>query len=147
MDLIYKVEQSNRYFNIKQILKEEFLMSDRLINRLKHSSQIYLNKETIDVKYFDLKVGDIISVDLNFDEDSDNILPTKMDLDILYEDKYFLIIEKKANMPVHPSLNHFEDTLSNGVKYYFNSTKLKRKIRIVNRLDKDTSRNCYICQK
>lgn len=42
-------------------------------------------------------------------------------------------------MPVHPSMLHFEDTLSNGVKYYFDTINLHRKIRIVTRLDKDTS--------
>lgn len=62
-----------------------------------------------------------------------------MDLDIIYEDKYLLVINKPANIAVHPSLRHFEDSLSNGVKYYFDSIGLHRKIRIVTRLDKDTS--------
>ena len=50
-----------------------------------------------------------------------------------------LILNKPASIAVHPSLLHFDNTLSNGVKYYFNSIGLKKKIRIVNRLDKDTS--------
>ena len=62
-----------------------------------------------------------------------------MNLNILYEDKYMLIINKEPNIPVHPSMEHFEDSLSNGVKYYFDTINLHRKIRIVNRLDKDTS--------
>ena len=70
-----------------------------------------------------------------------------MDLDIVFEDDYLLIINKLPNTPVHPSCNHFSDSLSNGVKFYFDSIGLKRKIRIVNRLDKDTSRSCYLCKK
>lgn len=62
-----------------------------------------------------------------------------MDLNIIYEDKYILAINKPANMAVHPSLRHFENSLSNGIKHYFNTINLNRKIRIVNRLDKDTS--------
>lgn len=62
-----------------------------------------------------------------------------MELDIIYEDKYILVVDKPANMPVHPSMLHFEDTLSNGVKCYFDAINLHRKIRIVTRLDKDTS--------
>lgn len=147
MDLEYKIKESNIYFNIKQVLREEFLMSDRLIRRLAHSSQIYLNGQTVNIKYSNLIYGDIISVDLNFEEESNNIVPTKMNMNILYEDEYFLIINKSAYMPVHPSLNHFEDSLSNGVKYYFDSINLKRKIRIINRLDKDTSRNSCFCKK
>lgn len=62
-----------------------------------------------------------------------------MELNIIYEDKYSLIINKPAGMPVHPSMRHFENSLSNGVKYYFDKINLHRKIRIVNRLDIDTS--------
>lgn len=50
-----------------------------------------------------------------------------------------LVLNKPAGMPIHPSALHFEDTLSNGVKYYFDVMGIHRKIRIVNRLDKDTS--------
>ena len=62
-----------------------------------------------------------------------------MDLSILYEDEYLLIIDKPAGIPVHPSIIHFEDSLSNGVKYYFDTINLHKKIRPVNRLDRNTS--------
>lgn len=62
-----------------------------------------------------------------------------MELDIIYEDEYMLILNKPANIAMHPSVRHFDNTLSNGVKYYFGKIGLHRKIRPVNRLDKDTS--------
>lgn len=62
-----------------------------------------------------------------------------MKLDIIYEDNYLLVLNKPSGMPVHPSALHFDDTLSNGVNYYFETIGLHRKIRIVNRLDRDTS--------
>ena len=62
-----------------------------------------------------------------------------MDLNILYEDDSLLILNKPSNIPVHPSILHFSTSLSNGVKYYFNSINLHRKIRPINRLDKNTS--------
>ncbi len=62
-----------------------------------------------------------------------------MNLDIIYEDDSYIVINKPANMPVHPSMDHFTDSLSNGVKYYFDSIGLKKKIRPVNRLDRNTS--------
>lgn len=137
MDLEYKIT-STKYDNIKQILKEEFGISSRLFLKLKRENHIYLNGKPI---LYDkiLSSGDIIGVDLNFIEDNSNIVSTKMDLNILYEDNYMLILDKPSGIAVHPSLKHFETSLSNGVKYYFNSIDLKRKIRIVNRLDKDTS--------
>ena len=62
-----------------------------------------------------------------------------MYLQIVYEDDAFIVINKPSNIPVHPSMLHYENSLSNGLKYYFDSIFLKKKIRPVNRLDKDTS--------
>lgn len=138
MKLEYVVNELNKYENVKQVLKEEFLISDRLIIKLKNSKQIYLNNLPTFVNQ-EFKNSDIVSVNLDFEETSDNIVPTKIDLNILYEDDGLLIIDKPPFMPVHPSMDHYEDSLSNGVKYYFNSINLKRKIRPVNRLDKNTS--------
>ena len=116
----------------------EFNLSDRLILRLKRANQIYLNGIPTHIHH-ETNINDVISVDISFEEECENILPTKMDLDILYEDDGLLIINKAPNTPVHPSLNHYKDSLSNCVKYYFDSIGLKRKIRPINRLDKDTS--------
>ena len=138
MKLEYTVNESTRQNTVKQILKSQFNMSDRLILKLKRENKIYLNDSSTHVNAA-LSLGDIVCADISFEEECENIVPAKMDLDILYEDEGLLIINKKPNMPVHPSLNHYEDSLSNGVKYYFDSTHLKRKIRPINRLDKDTS--------
>jgi 23S rRNA pseudouridine1911/1915/1917 synthase len=138
MDLFYTITDT-KYIDIKEIIKSKLHISDRLYRKLKSHHQIFINDSPINYCNSNLQIGDIISVDLNFIEKSENILPVKMNLDILYEDDYLLIINKNSNTPVHPSCNHFNDSLSNGVQYYFNSIDLKRKIRIVNRLDKDTS--------
>jgi len=138
MKLEYIVNDLSKYETIKEVLKEEFEMSDRLIIKLKTSKQIYLNNTPTFINQ-KLEIGDIICVDLNFKETSDNIIPTKIDLDILYEDEGLLIVNKPPFMPVHPSMDHYEDSLSNGIKYYFNTIRLQGKIRPVNRLDKNTS--------
>ncbi len=138
MKLEYKITNLTKYESIKAILKEEFLMSDRLIAKLKNTSQIYINSKPVYINHM-FSIGDILSVNLDFNEDSENIVPTKMKLDILYEDESLLILNKPAGIPVHPSMEHYSDSLSNGVKYYFNQISLKRKIRPVNRLDRNTS--------
>ena len=138
MKLEYKVNEQTKYTNIRQVLLNEFNLSDRLILRLKRANQIYLNGIPTHIHH-ELTVNDIVYVDISFEEECENIVPTKMNLDIIYEDDALLIINKAPNTPVHPSLNHYEDSLSNGVKYYFLSQGIKRKIRPINRLDKDTS--------
>ena len=137
MELEFKVTDNN-YHTVKEILKAHYQISDRLLTKLKKDNRIFLNNKPV---YVTEKVsfGDILNVNMNFEETSENIIPTKMNLEIVFEDEYFLIINKPANLPVHPSCNHYENSLSNGVKYYFDSINLKRKIRPINRLDKDTS--------
>lgn len=138
MKLSYTVKQSDSYINVLDVLKNEFLLSARLITKLKQSNNIFLNEEITYTKKI-VYANDVVSVLINFVEDNSNIVATNIPLDIIYEDEYLLAINKPANMPVHPSMLHYEETLSNAVKYYFDTLNLKRKIRIVNRLDKDTS--------
>ena len=135
MILKYKNE---KYLNIRQVLNQEFNLSSRLILKLKKSYNIYLNDEPT---FLDKSIssGDIVSVNIDFIEDNSNIIPTKMDLKILYEDEFLLILDKPAGIPIHPSMEHFTDSLSNGVKYHFDSINLHRKIRPINRLDRNTS--------
>ena len=83
--------------------------------------------------------NDIISIDFNYEEDNSNIVPTKMNLDIIYEDDWLLIVNKPAGIAIHPSILHYSDSLSNGIKFHFDSISLNKKIRPVNRLDSDTS--------
>ena len=136
MDLNYVVKDET---NIRQVLKEHFGISNRLLLKLKQNKKIYLNGSNDIYLDFPVKENDLIEVDLNFEEDNSNIVPAKMDLKILYEDDSLIIIDKPPHMPVHPSLNHYENSLSNGLKYYYDSINLHRLIRPINRLDKDTS--------
>lgn len=138
MKLSYTVKQNDSYINVLDVLKNEFLLSARLITKLKQSNNIFFNEEITYTKKL-VCANDVVSVSIDFVEDNSNIVATNIPLDIIYEDEYLLAINKPANMPVHPSMLHYEETLSNAVKYYFDTLNLKRKIRIVNRLDKDTS--------
>ena len=137
MKLEYIVNE-NKYSNVKEVLKVHFEISDRLLVKLKKNQQIYLN-DTLCYVDHKINIGDKILADLTFEEESENIVPTKVDLEIIYEDDYLLIVNKSPNLPVHPSISHYENSLSNGIKYYFNQIELNKKIRPVNRLDKDTS--------
>lgn len=136
MDLNYIVKNE---INIRQVLREHFGISNRLLLKLKQNKKIYLNNSNNIYLDMNIKENDLIKIILDFDENNSNIVPKKMNLKILYEDDSLLIIDKPPHMPVHPSLNHYENSLSNGVKYYFDSINLHRLIRPINRLDKDTS--------
>jgi len=138
MILEYKIKENDTYINLKDLLKNYFSISDRLLVKLKHEQKLFVNSQKAFVD-MPLNIGDIISIHIDFIEDNSNIVATKMPLNIVYEDLALLVINKPAKTPVHPSMDHFKDSLSNGVKYYFNEIGLQKKIRPVNRLDKDTS--------
>lgn len=138
MKLVYKVPKTNYYQNVKEVLKAEFQMSDRLLLKLKKLQKIYLNQNIVYVHHAILP-GDMITCDLDDEEDNSIIVPINMPLSILYEDEAYLIINKPAGIPVHPSMEHYTDSLSNGIRAYFDQISLRKKIRPVNRLDKDTS--------
>lgn len=137
MILTYIVEK-NKYETVNQVLKNEFKISSRLLHKLINSNQIFLNSNSIDTRSI-VKENDVIVVDLDFVEESENIISQKMDLNIIYEDDAILAINKPAGIAIHPSILHYSDSLANGVKYYLESIGLKRKIRPINRLDLNTS--------
>ena len=132
------IKNNDNYNTVRQVVTGKFNISYSLLLKLKKNNKILLNGTST---YLDKEIfnGDNITINIDFEEDNSNIVPTKMDLSILYEDEYLLIIDKPAGIPVHPSIIHFEDSLSNGVKYYFDTINLHKKIRPVNRLDRNTS--------
>ena len=130
--------KKDTFFNVKEVLKVKFEISDRLLLKLKRNNKIFKNSNICSVNE-KVYYNDIISFIIDFEEDNSNIVPTKMNLDILYEDEAYIVINKPANLPVHPSILHYDTSLSNGIKYYYDKIGLKKKIRPVNRLDKDTS--------
>ena len=136
MKLEYTIK--NNKLNINQILQNELNISSRLLYKLIKNERILLNGNSCDTRNF-ANIGDILTVDFNYEEDNSNIVPNKMDLNIIFEDEWILIINKPAGVAVHPSILHYSDSLCNGVRFYFDSIGLKKKIRPVNRLDLNTS--------
>ena len=138
MQLFYTASFQDENRMINEILKSEFNFSTRLLTKLIKLKKIYLNNNPVDTR-ISVKSNDIITIDFNYEEDNSNIVPTKMSLDIIYEDEWILVLNKPDGIPIHPSQMHFSDSLSNGVRYYFDSINLHKKIRPVNRLDLHTS--------
>lgn len=137
MNLYYKVID-DKYKTLKDCMKNYFFASDRFICKLKREKRLKVNNQEVYINY-ELKLNDEININIDFDEESDNIISQNTDINILYEDEAILVLDKEKGMPIHPSHGHYEDSLANGVKFYFEKIGLKRKIRPVNRLDKDTA--------
>ena len=138
MKIKYIIEENTIGKSFHNILRNEIGISTRLLTKLVKDERITLNKNKCDTRTI-AKSGDIIEISFDYDEDNSNIIQTEMDIDIIYEDEWMVVVDKPAGIPVHPSLLHYTDSLSNGIKFYFDKISLAKKIRPVNRLDLDTS--------
>ena len=138
MEFNYTVNTPNLYNTVRDVLKNYFLVSSRLLLKLKNNNCVFLNNKKCSINST-ISLGDIISFSLHYEEDNSNIVATNIPLNIVYEDDFLLIINKQPNVAIHPSMLHYDNSLSNGVKFYFDSIGLKKKIRPVNRLDRNTS--------
>ena len=138
MKITYTITAQDAGQTIHQILQSKLLFSTRLLQKLIQEQHIYLNNTPIDTRMMAIP-HEVITADLSSPEDNSHVVPTAMDLSIVYEDEWMLIVNKPAGTPTHPSMLHYQDSLSNGVRYYFDSLQLHKKIRPVNRLDTNTS--------
>ena len=90
---------------------------------------------------YKVSVGDIINIKDGYVKEMD-VNPKKMDLDIVFEDDYLMVINKPSGLVVHPGNGNYDNTLVNGLMYYTkNLSNVGEEFRpgIVHRLDKDTS--------
>jgi len=124
---------------IDAFLAMETEYSRTKISKLIKEGGVVVNSKVVSASY-KVKEGDLIVFDELEDEIID-IVPEKMDLDIVFEDEYLAIINKKSGVVVHPAVGNYSHTLVNGLMYHFNSISNKDSVRpgIVHRLDKDTS--------
>lgn len=119
---------------IKWILKNVLHCSLNIITKLKKGDFVILNgkRATVREKTFS---GDLLEIILP-SENSENILPNAdINFKVLYEDEDILAVDKPSGIPTHPSINHYTDTLANGVMNYFGNNFT---FRAVNRLDRET---------
>ena len=86
-----------------------------------------------------LKEGDHFRVRVMETGSMEGIVPAPLPLDILYEDEDILVLNKPADMPVHPSIGNYTNTLANAAAFYFQQKNELCPFRCINRLDRDTS--------
>ncbi len=122
---------------------EQFLRgrgcSHHVLTRLKQTERgILLNGEWAYTNQR-LKAGDVLTIRIVEEQSSADLVPVQMPLDIVYEDEDLLVVNKPSDMPIHPSINNYKNTLANGIMYYFTSQGIPFVYRCINRLDRDTS--------
>lgn len=129
----YIIEPEYNNYKISEYLKNIKGYSSRGLK----NADIYLNGKKVRLDKKIKKLNRLVVVE---QEKGTNIEPIPMDLKIVFEDKNLLIINKDANIVVHPTLKKIDKTLANGVVDYLLKTTGKIQVpRFYNRLDMDTS--------
>lgn len=122
---------------IREFLKEYKDMSTRFIRKAALDKRILVDGQKVKMDYT-LQQGQKVEVILNREETQD-IAPEHMDIEVAYEDQDILVVNKPPFMVVHPTKSHPYGTLANGVIGYFREKGDKSIVRLVSRLDMNTS--------
>ena len=133
----YDITSKEATLKLRNYLKMDLKLSTRFIRNAASDGRIFVNGKVVTLAYI-LKQGDKLQLQLD-KEESQNVEPQKMDLDILYEDEDIVIVNKPINMVVHPTKSYQLDTLSNGLLYHFKENGEHCIVRLVSRLDMNTS--------
>lgn len=134
----YKIEEQYNGQSIGMFLKEKEFSRAILIELKKTQTGIKKNGVWAGVNET-VKAGDILDICLIQEGSSENIIPKKCALDILYEDEDILVVNKSYDTPIHPSINNYDNTLANGVIYYYKEQGKDYVFRCINRLDRNTT--------
>ena len=136
--LTYEINSEYAGYSIDKYLKAHGYSSANITAIKKMPNNVVIDGEWVHMNR-KLQAGEILTVNISEDDSSEKIPPVKMDLDIVYEDEDIIVINKPAGLPIHPSLNHYEDSLANGLAYYYEAQNKPFIFRCANRLDKNTS--------
>ncbi len=118
------------------------LFTRSYIKKLIETKQLKINGNIVLSPSFKLKINDKISFNL-IEKNITKLIPNELDIDIIYEDKDIVVLNKPKGLVVHPGVGNLNNTLANALLYKFktNLSNINGEFRpgIVHRLDKDTS--------
>jgi len=139
----FSVDSNNNGKRLDVFLSENIGQFTRsFLKKLIEDNQVKLNNKITPLSSTKVKYKDLIIVNI-VEKNTKDIVPKKIDLDVIYEDKSILIINKPKGMVVHPGAGNYENTLVNALlyKYKKNLSDINGTLRpgIVHRIDKETS--------
>jgi len=134
----YTIDEQNNGLSIERYLLARGYTRQNIVDLKKINRSILINDEWMHMNDI-LHAGDVLNVHIVEDTNSEHIPPVELPFPIVYEDEDIVVVDKPAGMPIHPSLNNYDNTLGNAAAYYYQSRGEKFIYRCVNRLDRDTS--------
>lgn len=136
--LHYEIKASDDSPTVACFLKRQGYSSANLTDLKKMPESILING-TPSYMIRHLQGGDRLTVHIQETAVSEKIPPVYHPLDIVYEDEDLMVINKPADLPIHPSMRNYTHSLANGLAWYFAQKDCPFVFRCINRLDHNTS--------
>lgn len=139
-----KISQTYQNFKIDKDYKSVYFFlkensfSENFITNLRKQAGFILINENIANTASALKKSDVLSVISNPNRKT-TIMQCILPLDIVFEDAYYLLINKPSELSTMPNKSHYTNNLAGAICYYMSQKDPNFTLRVVNRLDKDTS--------
>lgn len=134
----YKITAEYENDTLLSFLKQNKYSSSLITHLKKTTSGLCVNGTWTTPRHI-LHTDDVVTVSIVETDVSENIVPSPLPLEIVYEDEDLMVINKPANMPIHPSQGNYENTLANAVAYHYKCKEENFTYRCINRLDRDTT--------
>lgn len=135
----YQISAAEEGRKIGDFLREKGY-SRHLLRQLKETEDGLLRNAQPTFTTVALKAGDRIRVRLlEKAEGSEAIMPAPLPFEIVYEDEDLLVVNKPADMPIHPSFQNHGNTLADALTWHYQQHGEDFVYRCINRLDRDTT--------
>lgn len=134
----YTIDTGSDGLRVEQYLRRKGYSGQNLAVLKRMPRSILVNGEHYYMRQI-LKTGDLLQVRIQETQSSGKIPPVRIPLDIVYEDEDLIVINKPAGMPIHPSMNHYTNSMANALAWYYQQQDKPFIFRCCNRLDRDTS--------
>ena len=136
--LTYPVPPLEEGLCVAQFLKKRRYSSANITDLKKMEGSILINGSPA-FMVARLHTGDVLTVRIRELVSSPKIPPSPIPLNIVYEDEDLLVVNKPADMPIHPSMHNYTNSLGNAAAWYFAQQNCPFVFRCINRLDHNTS--------
>lgn len=136
--LEFLVDKDFEKQTVGRFLRTYCSVSARTLAKLKRTEGAILLNGEVARAIDPVKLGDLISIEIPTGV-SEGVTPVNIPLNIVFEDKYIVVLNKPPYMPVHPTKVHQEDTLANALCFYATNRGESYTFHAVNRLDRNTS--------
>lgn len=130
-------EIKQEYKSIYHFLKSEDFSENFIANLRKDWGNLVVNNEIVNIRK-PLKIADILKINSN-PNNKTSIMHCIIPLDIVYEDEYYLVINKPSGISCMPSRSYYSHNLAGAICKYMSAKDENFVLRMINRLDKDTA--------